>query len=222
MLILIDDRKVVRDAYGASFHKFGRAVEDFSPLDFCSWLDGARRSELRPVEAILIGECDDCEDLVQRICARVEAPVLVLVEAARLESTLRLYEAGVDDIVRKPVHIRELLCRIAAIQRRLARSGSKPPVNTEFHVFPDGRDPYVGGEVLELPRRERRVLEVFAANYGKRVTKEQIFHAIYGIFEEDVNECVVESHISKLRKKLRHSLGHDPIDSKRFLGYMFC
>jgi DNA-binding response OmpR family regulator len=30
---------------------------------------------------------------------------------------------------------------------------------------------------------------------------------------------VVESHISKLRKKLRHLLGYDPIDSKRYLGY---
>jgi hypothetical protein len=30
---------------------------------------------------------------------------------------------------------------------------------------------------------------------------------------------VVESHISKLRKKLKHRLGFDPIDSKRYLGY---
>ena len=36
---------------------------------------------------------------------------------------------------------------------------------------------------------------------------------------EDVEENVVESHISKLRKKLRERLGYDPIDSKRFLGY---
>jgi len=30
---------------------------------------------------------------------------------------------------------------------------------------------------------------------------------------------VVESHISKLRKRLRHRLGHDPIESQRYLGY---
>jgi DNA-binding response OmpR family regulator len=30
---------------------------------------------------------------------------------------------------------------------------------------------------------------------------------------------VVESHISKLRKKLRRQLGHDPINSVRYLGY---
>jgi predicted DNA-binding protein (UPF0278 family) len=30
---------------------------------------------------------------------------------------------------------------------------------------------------------------------------------------------VIESHISKLRKKLRKVLGYEIIDSKRFLGY---
>ena len=44
-------------------------------------------------------------------------------------------------------------------------------------------------------------------------------NAVYGLFDEDVDENVIESHISKLRKKLKHRLGFDPIDSKRFLGY---
>ena len=39
------------------------------------------------------------------------------------------------------------------------------------------------------------------------------------IDDEKVDENVIESHISKLRKKLKHRLGFDPIDSKRFLGY---
>ena len=56
-------------------------------------------------------------------------------------------------------------------------------------------------------------------NKGRRVTKAQIFNSIYGIFDEDVEENVVESHVSKLRKKLRSHLSYDPIDSKRYLGY---
>ena len=52
-----------------------------------------------------------------------------------------------------------------------------------------------------------------------RVTKAQIYNAIYGLFDDNVEENVVESHVSKLRKKLRARLGYDPIESKRFLGY---
>ena len=39
------------------------------------------------------------------------------------------------------------------------------------------------------------------------------------VASEDIDENVVESHVSKLRKRLRHRLGFDPIDSQRYLGY---
>ena len=77
----------------------------------------------------------------------------------------------------------------------------------------------LGTTQVQISRRERRILEYLVANRGRRLSKTQIFNAIYGIFDEDVEENVVESHISKLRKKLRKKLGFDPIDSKRFLGY---
>ena len=77
----------------------------------------------------------------------------------------------------------------------------------------------VSGTPLPLPRRERRILECLVRNRGRRLSKTQIFNAVYGIFDEDVDENVVESHISKLRKKLKHRMGYDPIDSKRYLGY---
>ena len=89
----------------------------------------------------------------------------------------------------------------------------------ELRVYFDGREIEVGGEPMPLPRRERRILECLVRNRGRRLTKTQIFNAVYGIFDENVDENVVESHISKLRKKLKHRLGYDPVDSKRYLGY---
>ena len=74
----------------------------------------------------------------------------------------------------------------------------------------------MNGEVFRMPRRERRILQYLATNRGRRVTRAQIFSAIYGFHDEHVEECVVESHISKLRKKLRIELGYDPIDTQRF------
>jgi DNA-binding winged helix-turn-helix (wHTH) protein len=73
---------------------------------------------------------------------------------------------------------------------------------------------------MELPRRERRILEYLVKNKGRRVTKTQIFNAVYGVMNEGVDECVVESHISKLRKKLKRQLGFDAIESTRYIGYM--
>lgn len=88
-----------------------------------------------------------------------------------------------------------------------------------IRIFFDGRDPLVNGEVLPLPRRERRILECLVLSRNTRVTKTQIFNRVYGIFNDEIHENVIESHISRLRKRLKQRLGHDPIDSQRFLGY---
>ena len=39
------------------------------------------------------------------------------------------------------------------------------------------------------------------------------------MFDASFDENVIESHVSKLRKKLRDHLGFDPIESKRYMGY---
>jgi DNA-binding response OmpR family regulator len=149
---------------------------------------------------------------------RSRAPVIAMNESQCLEQTLELFAAGVDDVVRKPIHVREILARVGAIRRRLETKPDHAVVG-EMRVYFDGRDPEIKGQTLPLPRRERRILEFLVNNQGRRVSKSQIFNSIYGIFDEDVEENVVESHISKLRKKLRQQLGYDPIDSKRYLGY---
>jgi DNA-binding response OmpR family regulator len=142
-------------------------------------------------------------------------------EATSLEKTLELFAAGVDDVVRKPVHVREILARVHAMRRRTdKRRSTDEEINRgDITVYFDGRDPDVGGKVMMLPRRERRILEFMMRNRGRWVTKSQVFNAVYGLFDAEVDEAVVESHVSKLRKKLRARLGHDPIDSKRYLGY---
>ena len=64
-----------------------------------------------------------------------------------------------------------------------------------------------------------RILEILAAQRGRWLTKAQVFSATYGLFDERIQESVVESHVSKLRRKLTAALGEDPIESRRFLGY---
>jgi two-component system, OmpR family, flagellar system response regulator FtcR len=218
MIVIVDERELVKDGYQSLFNREGVASAGFSANEFCDWVSSAAEDDVKAVSAFLLG--DICLDgaTPRRIRDRTQAPVIALSDQPSLENTLKLFEAGVDDVVRKPVHIREILARISAISRRNIETRNYLEFG-RMRIFSDGRDPEIDGEPLPLPRRERRILEYLANNCGRRVTKTQVFGAIYGIFDEDVEENVVESHISKLRKKLRQKLGHDPIDSKRFLGY---
>lgn len=218
MIVVVDERELVKDGYTSLFGREGVPSTGFDPKEFGEWVNTAATADIEAVEAFLIGQGDQALNLPRAIRDRSQAPVIAVSDSPSLENTLALFDCGVDDVVRKPVHPREILARAAAIRRRLKAIVNYTDVGS-IRVFSDGRDPEISGEVFPLPRRERRILEYLVANRGRRVSKTQIFNAIYGIFDEDVEENVVESHISKLRKKLRKKLGHDPIDSKRFLGY---
>ena len=222
MLVMVEERELVVAGYEHGFAAEGVALVGFRPPDFLTWIDSAPAAEVAAVETFLLGDSVDRLACARAIARRAAVPSLALVDANSLDTTLSLFAEGVDDVVRKPVHVREILARIGAIRRRtayLARALAPVSQPGIVSVFFDGRDPEIGGVALELPRRERRILEYLIANKGRRVTKTQIFNAIYGIFDENVEENVVESHVSKLRKKLRARLGYDPIDSKRYLGY---
>ncbi len=218
MIVIVDERELVTDGYCSMFDREGVASAGFASREFDDWVSTAADEDLKSVRAFLIGDCADETISPRQIRGRTGAPVIALSDHHSLEKTLQLFEAGVDDVIRKPVHIREILARITAIRRRAAEDTNFTQIGA-MKIFMDGRDPEINGEPLPLPRRERRILEYLASNSGRRVTKTQVFNAIYGIFDDEVEENVIESHISKLRRKLREKLGHDPIDSKRFLGY---
>ncbi|MDB5525949.1 MAG: two-component system response regulator [Rhizobium sp.] len=218
MIVVVDERRLVKDGYTSLFLREGVPSTGFDPSEFGEWVNTAADTDIDAVEAFLIGQSELSLELPKAIRDRSRAPVIAVSDSPSLEMTLAFFDCGVDDVVRKPVHPREILARAAAIRRRQGVVNNFTDVGA-VRVFSDGRDPEISGEVFPLPRRERRILEYLVSNRGRRVSKTQIFNAIYGIFDEDVEENVVESHISKLRKKLRKRLGVDPIDSKRFLGY---
>lgn len=71
-------------------------------------------------------------------------------------------------------------------------------------------------EIL-LPRRECDILEILVRHRGVRLSKEQVASRIYGLKEYDASW--IESHISKLRSKIRRISKVVDIDQRRFMGY---
>jgi len=218
VIVIVEERETVKEGYAAWFDREGVTATGLCSSDFDSWVKTVSEQDILAVEAFLLGDCVDKTVLPKLIRGRSKAPVIAMNDNKSLDETLDLFAAGVDDVVRKPIHVREILARIKAIRSRVHAGGEGTLVG-QLRVFSDGRDPEVQGEVLPLPRRERRILEYLVNNKDCRVTKTQIFNYVYGLFSDDIDENVVESHISKLRKRLRHRLGYDPIDSQRYLGY---
>jgi two-component system, OmpR family, flagellar system response regulator FtcR len=218
MIVIVDEREAVLNGYTAWFYREGVSAAGLAPQDFGQWVNTAPEPDIDAVEAFLLGDFQDREGVPKKIKSRSAAAVIAMNDTKSLNDTLDLFAAGVDDVVRKPIHVREILARIRAISSRTRFDGDAR-LTGRIQVFSDGRDPEIDGKPLPLPRRERRILEYLMANKGRRATKAQIFNFVYGLFDDGIDENVIESHISKLRKRLRQMLGTDPIDSQRFLGY---
>ncbi|MBN9280879.1 MAG: response regulator transcription factor [Hyphomicrobium denitrificans] len=218
MFVVLDDRSTVAGGCVACFEREGIAAVAVESREFPEWFESVNDSDLSVIEGFLIGSVEHRRQISSRIRSRCRAPLIGLIEARALNETLELFSLGFDDVLAKPFHVREVLARSGAIRRRMKMAEQCVDI-AGIRIFFDGRDPLVNGEVLSLPRRERRILECLVLSRNTRVTKTQIFNRVYGIFNDEIHENVIESHISRLRKRLKQRLGHDPIDSQRFLGY---
>jgi len=220
MLILVEDRADVGAAYVAGFEREGVCALHLDREMFRGWFDGISLEDGGAVEAVVVGEAGEAGEgrieIGRIVQQRYSTPLIALLDRKTLNDTLQLLSAGFDDVVGKPVHAREILARSNTIRRR-----GRPEVaaTAEIAVFIDGRDPIVAGELMQLPRRERRILECLAESRSAWMTKSQIFGRVYGILNESLDESVIESHICRLRRRLRMRLGYDPIESQRYLGY---
>jgi len=240
MYFLVDARKSVNAGFKAGFDREGVSSFSLSPDEFTSWIESASRSDLDAVQGFLLGDFAERARCASAIRRQSRAPIIALADSRSLEQTLVLFDAGIDDVLPKPVHVREILARAEAIWRRVngeAAQGHLTPTNSDpatepgavapqacaerLKVFFDGRDPEIDGMPLSLPRRERHILEFLVRNRGRRVTKTQLFNGVYGVYSDGAEESVVEGHVSKLRKKLALQLGHDPIEAKRYIGYTY-
>lgn len=218
MIVVLEDRQSIAGGYVACFEREGIAAVAVSSAEFESWFDAIADAELGSIEAVLLGAVENRQTVVGRVRTSCKAPIIGILDGRALSDTLQLFSSGVDDVVVKPFHVREILARIGAIRRRTMQSDDSVEIGG-IRVFFDGQDPLINGEPLLLPRRERRILEYLVLSRNLRVTKTQIFNRVYGVFNEGIHENVIESHISRLRKRLKQRLGHDPIESQRYLGY---
>lgn len=154
-------------------------------------------------------------------------PVLMLTARGQDIDVVNGLEAGADDYLAKPAHIRVLRARIAALLRRVASApvaGLDPdvPRPTEtvvagpFRVDSAGRAVSFNGSILDLTPTEFDLVELFCRNPGRAFSREYLLERIWSD-STDAGSRTVDTHVQRLRKKLGD--GDATIQTVWGLGY---
>lgn len=146
-------------------------------------------------------------------------PVIVL--SARGEVTDRIagLDNGADDYLIKPFDVDEMFARIRAVRRRPADLASEE-IHVGALVFDVTNDEArVGGVRLDLTRRELRVLASLVKRRGRTVLREALEQAVFG-FDDEVQSNTLDSHISRLRRKLAEANAGIEIHAIKGVGYL--
>ncbi|GAB3050077.1 response regulator transcription factor [Stenotrophomonas tumulicola] len=146
-------------------------------------------------------------------------PVIVLSALDQLPDRIEGLDEGADDYLAKPFALEELFARIRAVRRRPSGLHIET-VNVGRLVFdPMSGETTVAGQRLDLPRREIRVLGALARRLGRTVLRESIEMAVYG-FDDGIHSNTLDSHVSRLRRKLADADAGVEIHAIRGVGYL--
>lgn len=217
-ILLVEDELELADTLRGALERDRFIVDHVDRLDF------AREAALSGAyDLVLLDRTlpdGDGLTLVSTLrAAQPGLPVVVLSARDQINDRVEGLDEGADDYLVKPFAFEELLARIRAVRRRPA-SLEIENVHVGKLVFDLTHDEAsVGGERLILGRRELRVLATLAKRRGRTVLREALEQAVYG-FDDEVQSNALDSHVSRLRRKLMEAGAEVEIHPIRGVGYL--
>jgi two-component system response regulator BaeR len=154
--------------------------------------------------------------LCQEVRNNTNTPVIIM--SARVEETDRLigFELGADDYICKPFSPRELVARVKAI---IKRANPEQP-SQGFQLIKESLTAMYGTNKVELTLIEYRILKTLSARPNTIISRDDLMKNAYSD-HRIVSDRTMDSHITKLRKKLLPLTDKEIIHSVYGAGYKF-
>ena len=162
-------------------------------------------AERHSPDLVIAGETDLCRRLRAGEPGRTwdrNVPVIVLTEPdADAAARVRALESGADDVVPRDVYL-ELLARVRALLRRAVLGQADVVDAGPLTVDHRARQVRVGNAAVRLAGREFELAAKLASDPRRVFTKAELLRDVWGIRSPGIRTRTVDSHASRLRRKL--------------------
>ena len=148
-----------------------------------------------------------------------DTKVLILSARSAVSDKVEGLDAGANDYLAKPFHLEELAARIRSLTRRQFTQNDVVLTCGQVAFDTKSRTATAGGQELSLTRKELGILEYLLLHQGCPVSQEELLDHVWDNRVDHFSNSI-RVHISALRKKLRATLGFDPIRNRIGEGYV--
>lgn len=181
---------------------------------------------------------EDGFTLARQIRQRHATPIIMLTGKGDLIDRVAGLEAGADDYIPKPFHLREVLARIRTVLRR-AQAASAPQPEAAKSAAADSAKHKVlafdhwqldlvkrelrraNGEIVPLTTGEFELLRVFALNANRVLNRDQLMDQVKGR-EWSAYDRAIDTQVVRIRRKIeRDPANPELIKTVRGAGYVF-
>lgn len=199
-ILVVDDEKQIRRMLKAALEGYGYAIAEAA-----SGHEGLSQTSIFHPDVVILdlGLPDmDGTEVIERLREWTRVPVIVLSVREHEDDKIKALDAGADDYVTKPFGMGELLARLRATLRRIARSENEPVLAFgELSIDIAHRFVTVRDEEVKLTPTEYEVLKYLAQKAGRVVTHRQLLLAIWGSNYQEQSQYL-RVYIGQLRRKI--------------------
>ncbi len=210
-VLVVEDEESIREVIALNLRMAGYEVaEAGSAEEALALMSGGGRFDVAVLDIMLPGM--NGFSLCENIRRDSDAIGIIMLSAKTLETDkIKGLSIGADDYMTKPFSVSELLARVDALVRRVARAGAaggdEPGeadgrlVSGVFVLDQKSRMLYKNGQPIDLTQVEFQIMELFFMNPGVALVREKVLEGVWGEnYFGDVK--IVDVNIRRLRMKI--------------------